>query len=243
MEGRGTTHRAQWRSRSCRARLDHPTTCRGVLLLSCGDLEGNPGPPATYWGEGDNAVVPELVSEACGRLGISPVRDAFATPANHRFPAYWTREDDAFAQSWDGATAGPLWANSPFSRLEEVVAKAAREGCLMLIIAPEWPGPQYPWWTALCALCPRRWQLPLDRPLYLRGGTDLMPAHRRRTWCWTLGRVLRRRRPRPPPHSAAGPPITGGNPGRGPGRTTHDGPPPHGHACSSESALEGGAQK
>jgi len=25
------------------------------------------------------------------------------------------------------------------------VKKAAREGCLMLIIAPEWPGPQYPW--------------------------------------------------------------------------------------------------
>jgi len=37
--------------------------------------------------------------------------------------------------------AGPLWANPPFSRLEEVVAKAAREGCLMLIIAPGWPDP------------------------------------------------------------------------------------------------------
>jgi len=105
-------------------------------------------------------VVPELVAEACGRLGISPVRDAFATPANHRFQAYWTREDEAFAQPWDYATAGPLWANPPFSWLGEVVAKAAREGSLMLIIAPEWPGPQYPWWTTLCALCPRRWQLP-----------------------------------------------------------------------------------
>jgi len=52
----------------------------------------------------------------------------------------------------DYATAGPHWANPPFTRLKEVVAKAAREGCLMLIIVQEWPGPQYLWWTALCAL-------------------------------------------------------------------------------------------
>jgi len=111
-------------------------------------VEANPGPPPTDLAEEDYAVVPELVAEACGRLGFSPVRDAFATPANHRFPAYWTRGDDAFTQSWDYATADPLWVNTPFSRLEEVVAKAAREGCLMLIFAPEWPGPQYSWWTA-----------------------------------------------------------------------------------------------
>jgi len=75
-----------------------------------------------------------------------------------------------FAQSWDYATAGPLCAIPQVIRMEDVVAKAEREGCLMLIIAPEWPGPQYPWWAALCALCPKRWQLPHDRPLYLRGG-------------------------------------------------------------------------
>jgi len=82
-----------------------------------------------------------VVEEACGRLGNSPVRDAFAKPANPRFHACWTREDDAFAHSWDYATADPLWANPLFSRMQEVVEKAARDGCLMLIIAPEWPGP------------------------------------------------------------------------------------------------------
>jgi len=56
----------------------------------------------------------------------------------------------------------------------------------VLIIAPEWPSPQYPWWTALCALFPRRWQLPRDRPLYRRGGTDLMSAPRWRTWAFLL---------------------------------------------------------
>jgi len=126
-------------------------------------------------------VVPDLVAEACGRLLISPVRDAFATPANHRFPAFWTREDDTSAQSWDHATAGPLWANPTLIRLGELVSKAAREGCLMLIIAPEWAGPRYPWCAALCALCPKRWQ---DRPLYLRGGTDTMPAPTWLTWAF-----------------------------------------------------------
>jgi len=60
----------------------------------------NQGPPPTDWVEEDYAMVPDLVAEACGYLGISPVRDAFATPAYHRFSAYWTREDEAFAQSW-----------------------------------------------------------------------------------------------------------------------------------------------
>jgi len=147
-------------------------------------VEANPGPPPTDWGGEDYAVVPDLVAEACGRLGISPVRNAFATPANHRFPAYWKREDDVFAQPWDYATAGPMWAHPPFSRLEEVVAKAAREGSLMLIVAPEWPGPHYPWWTMVCALCPRRLQLPQDRPIYLRGGTDVMPAPKWRMWAF-----------------------------------------------------------
>jgi len=84
-------------------------------------------------------VVPELAVEACGHLGISPVRDAFATPTNHRFRAFWTREDDAFSQLWDYATAGPLLANPPVSRMEEVVVKAAQEGCLKLIIAADRP--------------------------------------------------------------------------------------------------------
>jgi len=29
------------------------------------------------------------VAEASGRLGITPVRDAFATADNYRFAAYW----------------------------------------------------------------------------------------------------------------------------------------------------------
>jgi len=121
------------------------STGRGASLLSCGDVEANPGPPPPDWGEEDYAVLPDLVQEACSRLGIPPVRDAFATPINRRFPTFWTKAEDAFAQAWEYPNAGALWANPPLSRLDEVVTKAAREGCLMLVVVPEWSGPGYPW--------------------------------------------------------------------------------------------------
>jgi len=132
------------------------------------------------------AVLHDLVQEACSRLGIAPVRDAFAPPTNSRFPAPWSKAEDAFARAWAYPHAGALWANPPFSRLNEVVTKASREGCLMPVVATEWSGPGYPWWTALCALCPKRWCFPEGRPVYLRGGTDLMPAPRWRTWAFHL---------------------------------------------------------
>jgi len=131
-----------------------PATGRGASLLSCWDVEANPGPPPTDWGEGDYAVLPDLVQEACSRLAIAPVRDAFVTPTNCRSLAFWSRAEDAFAQPWDYPSAGALWANPLFSRLDEVVTKAAREGCLILVDAPEGSGPGHPWWTALCTLCP-----------------------------------------------------------------------------------------
>jgi len=70
----------------------------------------------------------------------------------------------------------------------------------MLTIVQKWPDPQYPWWAALCALCPKRWHLPQDRPLYLRGGTDLMPAPRLRTWAFLLDSREGSQAQMPPPH-------------------------------------------
>jgi len=56
--------------------------------MSCRDVEANPGPPPPDRGEEDYAVLPDLVREACSRLGIAPVRDAFATATNRRLPAF-----------------------------------------------------------------------------------------------------------------------------------------------------------
>jgi len=170
----------------CRPALPPPRPPRAVGLGGNGwrlgwDGEANPGPPAPEWGEEDYAVLPDLVLEACARLRVVPVRDAFATPTNRSFPAFWTKAEDAFAQAWDYPRAGAL-----FSRLDEVVTKASREGCLMLVVAPEWSGPGYQWWTGLCAPCPKRWCFPDGRPVYLRGCTDLVPASRWETWAFLL---------------------------------------------------------
>jgi len=171
---------------SCPARWGCHSSGRGASLLSFGDVEADPGPPTPDWGEEDYAVQPDLVQEACSCLGIAPVKDAFATPTNSRFPAFWSKAEDAFAQALAYPHAGAMWANPAFTRVNDVVTKASREGCLMLVVTPKWSGPGYPWWTALCALCPRRWCFPEGRPVYLRGGTDLMPAPRRRTWAFLL---------------------------------------------------------
>jgi len=99
------------RCASCPARLGTHSSGRGASLLSCGDVESNPSPPPPDCGEKDYAVLPDLVLEACSRLGIASTRDDFTTPTNRRFPAVWSKAEDAFAQSWDYPSAGALWAN------------------------------------------------------------------------------------------------------------------------------------
>jgi len=90
-----------------------PLDWNGNSLLSCRDVEANPGPQFPDWGRQDYAFLPDLVQEACSRLGVVPVRDAFATPTNRRFPAFSTKAEDAFAQACDYQSAGALWANPP----------------------------------------------------------------------------------------------------------------------------------
>jgi len=163
-----------------------PTPPAGGLppvLRGCGGQYRPAGPGS---GGGRLRGPSDLLREACSRLGIAPVRDAFATATDCRYPAFWSKAEDAFAKAWDYPSAGPFWENPPFSRLDEVVTKASREVSLILIVAPEWGGLGYPWWAALCALCPMRWCFTEGRPVYLRGGTELMPAPRWRTWAFLL---------------------------------------------------------
>jgi phage N-6-adenine-methyltransferase len=47
--------------------------------------------------------------------------DAAASPTNARLPRYWTRDDDALAQSWAGER---VWCNPPYSDIRPWVQKA-----------------------------------------------------------------------------------------------------------------------
>jgi len=65
-KGEGPRTWSHGRSRSCPARLDHPASGRGASLLSCGDVEANPGPPPAEWGEEDYAIITLLSYSAMG---------------------------------------------------------------------------------------------------------------------------------------------------------------------------------
>jgi phage N-6-adenine-methyltransferase len=50
--------------------------------------------------------------------------DAAALPRNAKLPRFWTPEDDALSQSWEGER---VWCNPPYSHIEPWVEKAWRE--------------------------------------------------------------------------------------------------------------------
>jgi len=190
-------------------------------------------------------VVPDLVAEACGRLGISPVRDAFATSANHRFPAYWTREDDAFAQPWDYATAGHLWANPPVQSPGGGGDEGGPEGLPHAGHRPGFVRPPIPVFGRVVCPVPQTVAAPAGPARApAAAGTDLMPAPRWRTWVFLLRRGQIQACPNHPRRSSPKrwPPGVGGVPGRGPGCTTHGGTPPQRHTAPRELARPGGAQ-
>jgi len=144
---------------SCPARLGSQSTGREASLFSFGDVEANPGPPNPDWGEEDYAVLPDLVQEAFPRLGIAPVRDAFATPTNRRFPAFWTKAEDAFDQAWDYPSAGALWANPPLQPPRRGGDEGVAGG---LPDAGRRPGVVR---ARVCALCHKRWCFPCAGPV------------------------------------------------------------------------------
>jgi len=96
----------------------------------------------------------------------------------------------------------------------------------------------YPWSSALCALRPKKWCFPDSRAVYLRGGTNLMPAPRWRTWAFLLDSCpLPQPGPTEPPlvFGPYGPPTAAGDaPGPRPGCTNHDSTQKRGHSAPSQ---------
>lgn len=64
-----------------------------------------------------------------------PVRDAFASPGNERFPTYWTVREDAMQQSWQGEL---LWLNPPWTMWPQVTSKVEESGARCVAIFPAW---------------------------------------------------------------------------------------------------------
>jgi len=169
-------------------------------------------------------VVPDLVAEACGRLGISPVPDA--------------GRGESIGKA--GHTRGFLRARkTPPKKVSAGDIACHREGGFPPVL-----------WRLRGQ--PRPSAQGLGRGGLrcgpgLGGGGMLPPGHFPRQGCLCdageppLPGVLDEggRHAQTP---TAGPPIEEGSPRPGPGRPVHDAPPPHGHPSPRESARKGGPQ-
>ena len=111
---------------------------------------------------------PQVFKQICQRW-FTPHVDLFATHLNHKLPLYvspvpdpnaW--DIDALNINWTGLTA---YAYPPTALLHRVIQKIRQCYCLIIVIAPGWPG--MPWFWDLV-------QLSTEMPLQLPVSTTLL---------------------------------------------------------------------
>ena len=111
---------------------------------------------------------PRVFKQICHKW-FTPHVDLFATHLNHKLPLYvspipdpnaW--DIDALNINWTGLTA---YAYPPMALLHRVIKKIRQYHCLIIVIAPGWPG--MPWFWDLV-------QLSTEIPLQLPVSTTLL---------------------------------------------------------------------
>ena len=123
---------------------------------------------------------------------FTPHVDLFATRLNHKVPMYvspvsdqnaW--DIDALNINWPGVTA---YAYPPTALLHRVIQKIRQSSCLIVVIAPCWPG--MPWFWDLVQLSKIPLQLPVSRTLLQQSQNYVFhsnPQHLNlHAWCLAL---------------------------------------------------------
>ena len=111
---------------------------------------------------------PPVFKQICQKW-FTPHVDLFATYLNHKLPLYMSPvpdpnawDIDALNLNWTGLTAN---AYPPMALLHRVIQKIRQSHCLIIVIAPGWPG--MPWfWDPV--------QLSTEIPLQLPVSTTLL---------------------------------------------------------------------
>ena len=107
---------------------------------------------------------------------FTPHVDLFATRLNHKVPLYvspvpgqnaW--DIDALNINWSGLTA---YAYPPMALLHRVIQKLKQSSCLIIVIAPGWPG--MPWFWDLVQLST---EIPLQLPVS-KNSSQIVPQLR-----------------------------------------------------------------
>ena len=106
---------------------------------------------------------PQVFKQICLKW-FTPHVDLFATRLNHKVPLYVspvsdqnTCDIDALNINWSGLTA---YAYPPTALLHRVIQKVRQSNCLIIVIAPGWPG--MPWFWDLVQLST---EVPLQLPV------------------------------------------------------------------------------
>ena len=116
---------------------------------------------------------PQVFKQICHKW-FTPHVDLFATHLNHKVPLYvspipdqnaW--DIDARNINWSGLTA---YAYPPTALLHRVIQKIRQSSCLIIVIAPGWPG--MPWFWDLVQLST---EIPLQLPVSI---TLLKQSHK-----------------------------------------------------------------
>ena len=111
---------------------------------------------------------PTGVKQICQKW-FTPHVDLFATPLNHKLPLYVSPIPDP--RAWDIDALNINWTNltayayPPTALLHKVIQKIKQCHCLIIVIAPGWPG--MPWFWDLV-------QLSTEIPLQLPVSTTLL---------------------------------------------------------------------
>ena len=159
-------------------KVRHIPGCLNVMadLLSRSDQV-----QSTEW-----SLHPQVFKQICQKW-ITPHVDLFATHLNHKLPLYvspvpdpkaW--DIDALNINWTGLTA---YAYPPTALLHRVIQKIRQCYCLIIVIAPGWPG--MPWFWDLVQLSTEiPLQLPVSTTLLKQSHNYSVPQHHNlHAWC------------------------------------------------------------
>ena len=128
-----------------------------------------------------------MIKQICHKW-FTPHVDLFATRLNHKVPLYVSPDPnawdtDALNIHWSGLTA---YAYPLMALLHRVIKKIRQSSCLIIVIAPGWPG--MPWFWDLVQLSTEiPLQLPVSRTLLKQSHNCVFnsnPQHLNlHTWC------------------------------------------------------------
>ena len=121
---------------------------------------------------GEWSLHPQTVQSLWRRFGRAKV-DLFASIDNAHCPAFFSKSEDALAQSWP---SGPLYAFPPVSLLPQVIERVRKARHTVLLIAPFWENQA--WFPELIQLADSApWPIPVRRDLLSQARGSIWHPH------------------------------------------------------------------